>query len=92
MIAGVKQKTIIFCQLILPFLPISQMSMKNVLPLQYDGKENIIQAQRVAYLDTFIAVLVTLSYANTDHGIDWLEQRIKDAKEWLEAQGISQPH
>jgi hypothetical protein len=56
---------------------------------EHDRFQNPVQAQRIAYLDAFIAVLVTLPY---DEGKgDWLDQRVKAAIEWLLDQGIDQP-
>jgi len=56
---------------------------------EYDGHQSATQAQRIAYLDAFIAVLVTLP-RNDGEG-DWLNQRVKAAQKWLEDQGMSQP-
>jgi len=60
---------------------------------EYDGHQNSTQAQRIAYQDAFITVLNTLPYKDTEgrDEEDWLEQRIKAAKEWLVSQGLQQP-
>lgn len=57
---------------------------------QYDGHQNTIQGQRIAYQDAFIAVLATLSYEENNEK-DWLEQRIEAAREWLASQDVEQP-
>ena len=60
---------------------------------EYDGQQTSQQAQKIAYLDAFISVLVTIpqeSYENS-HGEDWLDARITAAKEWLQAQNLFQP-
>ena len=57
---------------------------------EYDGHQNPTQAQRIAYQDAFIAVLNTLPYEETHEG-DWVDQRIKAAKDWLVSQGIEVP-
>jgi len=56
---------------------------------EYDGFQSSTHAQRIAYLDAFTAVLVTLPYDDMDG--DWLSQRVKAAQEWLGDQGMSQP-
>ena len=53
---------------------------------EYDGHQTTTQAERIAYLDAFLAVLATLPYEDTEG--DWLGQRIKAAQEWLLDQGI----
>jgi len=58
---------------------------------QFDGCQTAIQAQRIAYQDAFVSVIVTLPYVDVIHGEDWMEQRIKAAKEWLNLQGFIQP-
>ncbi len=54
---------------------------------QYDGHQNTTQAQRIAYQDSFIAVLNTLPYEE-NYGKDWLAQRIKETQMWLVDQGL----
>ncbi len=56
---------------------------------EYEGHQTPAQAQRIAYVDAFIAVLVTLPFGDSKE--DWLEQKIKAAKEWLVSQGMEQP-
>jgi hypothetical protein len=56
---------------------------------EYDGLQSSTRAQHIAYQDAFIAVLNTLPYGEAEG--DWLAQRITIAKEWLLAQGITQP-
>lgn len=56
---------------------------------EYDGHQTPTQAERIAYLDAFMAVLVTLPYEDTEG--DWLGHRVNTAKEWLVDQGIDQP-
>ncbi len=56
---------------------------------EYDGHQTLIQAQRIAYLDSLMAVLATLPYENVER--DWVEHSIKAAKGWLVGQGIEQP-
>jgi len=56
---------------------------------EYDGHQSPQQAQRIAYLDAFIAVLVTLPYEDMEG--DWLSSRITAAEHWLLDQGIMQP-
>jgi hypothetical protein len=56
---------------------------------EYYGHQNSIQAQRIAYLDTFLAVLASLPYENTTE--DWLSHRIRTAQKWLLDQGVVQP-
>jgi hypothetical protein len=56
---------------------------------EYDGQQSPTQAERIAYLDAFVSVLLTLPY--DDGAGDWLSHRITAAKEWLLAQNISQP-
>jgi hypothetical protein len=57
---------------------------------EYDGQQTPTQAQRIAYQDAFIAVLNTLPYKDTEDSYeeDWLDQRIKAARDWLSAQGL----
>ncbi|EKE09047.1 MAG: hypothetical protein ACD_16C00221G0005 [uncultured bacterium] len=59
---------------------------------EYDGKQTPLQAQRIAYLDAFMAVLSTLPYEEEGYyDEDWLTRRIKATQHWLEAQGLQQP-
>ena len=60
---------------------------------EYDGHQNSLQAQRIAYLDAFITVLNTLPHEE-DKGYydeDWMTRRIKATQSWLVAQGLQQP-
>lgn len=60
---------------------------------EYDGHQTPFQVERIAYQDAFISVLVTLpqeAYENSP-GDNWLDARIKAAKEWLQAQNLFQP-
>jgi len=76
------------------FLPerafLSETYDERIAIAEYDGQQTPTQAQRIAYQDTFIAVLNTLPYKETHEG-DWLDQRIKAAKDWLVSQGIEVP-
>jgi hypothetical protein len=56
---------------------------------EYNGLQSPRQAERIAYLDAFVSVLITLPYEDTKE--DWLNQRVKTAKEWLVDQGIPLP-
>lgn len=56
---------------------------------EYDGEQVPLQAQRIAYLDAFLAVLAILPYEETEG--DWLAHRIRAAQEWLLNQGIDPP-
>lgn len=56
---------------------------------EYDGHQTSTQAERIAYLDAFVSVLVTLPYDEADG--DWLCHRVKATTEWLVDQGMTQP-
>lgn len=56
---------------------------------EYDGRQSPMKAERIAYVDAFLAVLATLPYEDPTE--DWLHQRIKAAQKWLLDQGIKQP-
>ena len=60
---------------------------------EIDGHQTPLQAERIAYQDAFISVLVTLPQEayESSHGEDWLDARITAAKEWLQAQNLFQP-
>lgn len=60
---------------------------------EYDGCQNEIQAERIAYQDAFIAVLNTLPHEKEEghYDEDWLMRRIKAAQSWLAAQRLQQP-
>jgi hypothetical protein len=62
---------------------------ERVAIAEYDGLQALAQAERVAYLDAFMAVLATLPYK--DSAEDWLAQRVKDAQNWLLDLGIKKP-
>lgn len=60
---------------------------------EIDGHQTHLRAQRIAYLDAFVSVLVTLpqeSFLESSQR-DWLDRRIMEAKSWLSAQGLEQP-
>lgn len=48
---------------------------------EYNGLQNSTQAQRIAYLDAFLAVLATLPYEDVKG--DWLSHKIKTTQKWL---------
>ncbi len=52
---------------------------------QFDGGQTSLQAQRIAYLDAFVDVLVTLLHKNSqaNQRENWLDQRVKDARTGL---------
>lgn len=56
---------------------------------EYDGLQTSTQAERIAYLDAFVAVLVAFPHENTEG--DWLSRKIVEAQKWLLDQGITQP-
>jgi len=56
---------------------------------EYDGQQDPVRARRIAYQDAFIAVLNALPYKGTDDG-DWLEERIRAAREWLLTEDMRQ--
>lgn len=58
----------------------------------YDGGQGMKLAKRMSYLENFADVLITLPYEgdSTSAEEDWLDQRIRKAKDWLESQGINQ--
>jgi hypothetical protein len=56
---------------------------------EYDGLQTRIQAERIAYLDAFVSVLVTLPHEEPDG--DWLDDKITAAESWLMNQGITPP-
>lgn len=60
---------------------------------EHDSQQTPIQAERIAYLDAFISVLVTLPQENLQEaqGGDWLDNRIGLVKEWLLSQNFPQP-
>lgn len=60
---------------------------------EYDGHQTPLQAERIAYQDAFTSVLTALPQAVYENspGEDWLDARIKAAKEWLQAQNLFQP-
>ena len=57
---------------------------------EYDGCQNEIQAERIAYQDAFISVLNALpDDQERDLGVRrWLDQRIKASQDWLEQEGV----
>ena len=56
---------------------------------EYDGLQPPSQAERIAYLDAFVTVLVTLPHDDGEG--DWLSRKIVEAKKWLLDQGMAQP-
>lgn len=56
---------------------------------EYDGKQTSSQAERIAYVDAFVSVLITLPYDETER--NWLSHRITVTKNWLLDQGMVQP-
>lgn len=56
---------------------------------EYDGQQTLAQAERIAYLDAFVAVLVALPHEDTEG--DWLSDKIAEGKKWLLDQGMAQP-
>ena len=56
---------------------------------EYDGQQTSSQAERIAYLDAFVAVLLAFPHENTEG--DWLSDKVVEAKKWLLDQGITQP-
>jgi len=60
---------------------------------EYDGQQTPLQAQRIAYLDAFMAVLSTLPYeeAESYYDEDWLMRRVKATQHCLVAEGLQQP-
>lgn len=60
---------------------------------EYDGHQTPLQAERIAYQDAFISVLNTLPQEDPylPHEDNWLDNRIRSAKEWLHSQNFSQP-
>jgi hypothetical protein len=56
---------------------------------EYDGHQAASQAERIAYLDAFMALLATLPYEDIEE--DWLSHRARAAQEWLSDQGMAQP-
>ena len=74
-----------------PFLiqisSLSEEYEERIAIAEYDGQQDTIQAQRIAYQDAFISVLNALPYDDKEEKA-WFEERIKAAKEWLLGQGI----
>ena len=66
---------------------------ERVAIAEYEGHQNNTQAQRLAYLDAFMAVLATLPQEDPQltYGENWLDDRIRAAKEWLLSQNFPQP-
>lgn len=65
------------------FYPLDAISLRDeyerLAIAEYDGLQNSTQAERIAYQDAFMAVLVTLPYEDLEG--DWLAHRINAAKE-----------
>ena len=75
------------------FYPLDATSLLNeyqerLAIVEYDGLQTATQAERIAYLDAFMAVLATLPYEDFEG--DWLAQRIKVTQAWLLDQGLQQ--
>lgn len=60
---------------------------------EHDGQQSPSQAERIAYQDAFISVLMMIPQEadEASHDNDWLDARITAAKEWLQAQNLFQP-
>ncbi|MBX9620782.1 MAG: hypothetical protein K2X28_01935 [Alphaproteobacteria bacterium] len=59
---------------------------------EYDGQQTQLQAQRIAYLNAFMAVLANLPYEEEGYyDEDWLTRRVKATQHWLAARGLQQP-
>lgn len=61
---------------------------------EYDGHQPSSQAQRIAYLDAFMAVLAALPWESPDqegYENNWLDSKISAAREWLKDQGMQEP-
>jgi hypothetical protein len=60
---------------------------------EYDGRQTHLQAQRIAYLDAFMAVLSALHFEEEEghYDEDWLTRRVKATQYWLETEGLQQP-
>ncbi len=60
---------------------------------EYDGHQTPFQVERIAYQDAFISVLTTLPQEGPclTYGENWLDDRIRTAKDWLQAQNLFQP-
>ena len=56
---------------------------------EYDGLQSRTQAERIAYLDAFVSVLLTLPH--DEGGENWLSHRIAMTKSWLLDQGLTEP-
>jgi hypothetical protein len=66
------------------------MILKNASPLLNTmGFRLLLKLERIAYLDAFVSVLITLPHGDGEE--DWLNQRIKTAQNWLLSQGLTQP-
>jgi hypothetical protein len=57
---------------------------------EYDGQQTPQQAQRIAYLDAFMAVLSAIPHEENDKK-EWFDERIQAAKGWLTSQKLEQP-
>jgi hypothetical protein len=73
--------------------PLHESFEERLAIAEYDGQQTPLQAQRIAYLDAFMAVLATLPYEEKEghYDEDWLTRRIKVAKNWLAAEELQQP-
>lgn len=59
---------------------------------EYDGQQNTVQAQRIAYQDAFIIALTATTYEAAHEASDnWFSQLIKESQAWLISQGIPLP-
>jgi hypothetical protein len=61
---------------------------------EYDGHQGPVQAQRIAYQDVFIAVLLSLpdEASSTETSLkEWLRNRIEGAQSWIEGMEIGFP-
>ena len=72
------------------FSPYCEQDFEERLAIaEYDGQQTTTQAERIAYLDAFVLVLITLPYEGAKD--NWLDQRVNTAKDWLTDQGIPLP-
>ncbi len=60
---------------------------------EYDGQKTQLQAQRIAYLDAFMAVLSALPFEEEEgyYDEDWLMRRVKTTQHWLAVEGLKHP-
>lgn len=73
--------------------PLHESFEERLAIAEYDGQQTHLQAQRIAYLDAFMAVLSALPYEEEDgyYDEDWLTRRVKATQRWLSLEGLQQP-